>query len=86
MIAHWQEWTVGFIVLLCLARVAWGIWLFFRRVEKNENACDSCVSGCDLRDMLEKKRSECVNERTAAAPTAPARRHTPASRTKKCCG
>lgn len=32
---------------------------FFRRTRESENPCDSCVSGCDLKDMMEKKRQEC---------------------------
>lgn len=32
---------------------------FFRRTRENKNPCDSCVSGCELKDMLEKKRKEC---------------------------
>ena len=36
-----------------------GIYLFFRRTRESENPCDSCVSGCDLKDMMEKKRQEC---------------------------
>lgn len=34
-------------------------FIFFRRTRESENPCDSCVSGCDLKDMMEKKRQEC---------------------------
>ena len=30
-----------------------------KRIGESENPCDSCVSGCDLKDMMEKKRQEC---------------------------
>ena len=56
---NWQEWVVGVLVVLCIARIIYGIFLFFRRTRENKNPCDSCVSGCELKDMLEKKRKEC---------------------------
>ena len=56
---NWQEWVVGVLVVLCIARVVYGIFLFFRRTRENQNPCDSCVSGCELKDMMEKKRREC---------------------------
>lgn len=56
---NWQEWVVGVLIVLCIARVIYGIYLFFRRTRESENPCDSCVSGCDLKDMMEKKRQEC---------------------------
>ena len=52
---NWQEWVVGVLVVLCIARVVYGIFLFFRRTRENQNPCDSCVSGCELKDMMEKK-------------------------------
>ena len=56
---NWQEWVVGVLVVLCIARVIYGIFRFFRRTRENQNPCDSCVSGCELKDMMEKKRREC---------------------------
>ena len=53
---NWQEWVVGVLVVLCIARVVYGIFLFFRRTRENQNPCDSCVSGCELKDMMDKKR------------------------------
>ena len=53
---NWQEWVVGVLVVLCIARIIYGIFLFFRHTRENKNPCDSCVSGCELKDMLEKKR------------------------------
>lgn len=57
--SNWQQWVVGVLVVLCFARVIYGAYLFFHRSSKNENPCNSCVSGCDLKDMMEKKRKEC---------------------------
>lgn len=45
----------------CTLHCPCNIWnlSFFRRTRESENPCDSCVSGCDLKDMMEKKRQEC---------------------------
>ena len=56
---NWQDWVVGVLVVLCIARVIYGIFRFFRRTRENQNPCDSCVSGCELKDMIDKKRGEC---------------------------
>ena len=56
---NWQEWVVGVLVVLCIARLVYGIYTFFRRTRDSGNPCDSCVSGCELKDMIEKKRKEC---------------------------
>ena len=56
---NWQDWVVGVLVVLCIARVIYGIFRFFRRTRENQNPCDSCVSGCELKDMMDKKRGEC---------------------------
>ena len=63
---NWQEWVVGVLVVLCIARVVYGIFLFFRRTRENQNPCDSCVSGCELKDMMEKKRRECDVKKKSA--------------------
>ena len=56
---NWQEWVVGVLVVLCIVRLVYGIYTFFRRTRDSGNPCDSCVSGCELKDMMEKKRREC---------------------------
>ena len=56
---NWQEWVVGVLVVLCIVRLVYGIYTFFRRMRDSGNPCDSCVSGCELKDMLEKKCKEC---------------------------
>ena len=30
---NWQEWVVGLLIVLCVARILYGIYLFFRRVK-----------------------------------------------------
>lgn len=31
---NWQEWVVGLLIVLCVARILYGIYLFFRRVKE----------------------------------------------------
>lgn len=59
MMANWQEWVVALLLLLCLVRVGQGFLTFFKRSSRSKNPCDSCVTGCELRDLLEKKRQTC---------------------------
>ncbi len=56
---NWQEWAVGILIVFCVARIVYGIYLFFHRTEVSENPCDTCVTGCELKDMMQKKRNEC---------------------------
>ena len=60
---NWQEWVVGLLIVLCVARILYGIYLFFRRVKENDNPCASCASGCELKDMMEKKQKECSSKK-----------------------
>lgn len=41
---NWQEWVVGVLVVLCIVRLVYGIYTFFRRTRDSGNPCDSCVS------------------------------------------
>lgn len=56
---NWQEWVVGVLVVFCIARVIYGMFLSFRRMRENQNLCDGCVSDCELKNMMERKRREC---------------------------
>ncbi|MFV0545286.1 MAG: hypothetical protein ACK5ND_03655 [Bacteroides sp.] len=56
---NWQEIAVALLLAFSLGYVARKIYLFFRGVKKNDNPCENCVTGCELRDMLEKRRKEC---------------------------
>jgi len=56
---NWQEWIVAAFLLLCVIRIGMSIYSFFRRLEKKENPCESCASGCDLKRLLNEKRDEC---------------------------
>lgn len=69
---HWQEWAVGVLVFLCIVRIVRSVILFFRRTEKKENPCDSCVSGCELKNIKKKKPVNCPQKEE--------------SKKKKCCG
>lgn len=55
----WQEWVAGLLIILCVARIIYGTFLFFRRVRKGDNPCESCVSGCELKRMLDEKKHDC---------------------------
>ncbi|MDR0893561.1 MAG: hypothetical protein LBN24_13295 [Mediterranea sp.] len=57
---HWQEWVVGVLVALCIARVLYEVYLFFWRSPEKNNPCDSCASGCALKDMMSEKQHRCA--------------------------
>lgn len=59
---NWQEWIVGILLVLCVIRIVYGILLFFRRVKEKKNPCSRCISGCELKGMLEKKHMECPSK------------------------
>ena len=54
-----QEWVVALLIVLCVARMVYGIYNFFRSTKNNENPCASCASGCELKRQLDKKQQEC---------------------------
>lgn len=70
--SNWQNWAVGVLVALCIARVVYGMVLFFRRTQESRNPCDSCVSGCELKDMMGKHCEKCGTKKKNAK--------------KNCCG
>ena len=49
---NWQEWVVGVLVVLCIARIIYGIFLFFRHTRENKNPCDSCVVAVKLNFLV----------------------------------
>lgn len=55
----WQEWVVALLIVLCVARMVYGIYNFFCSTKNNENPCASCASGCELKRQLDKKQQEC---------------------------
>lgn len=68
---NWQEWIVGILIVLCIARFFYSIFLFFRRVQEKDNTCKSCISGCELKNQLDRKKQAC-------------KQNTPCEK-KKCC-
>ena len=56
---NWQQWAVAILLLLCIVRIGWGIYAFFRRTKENGNPCANCVTGCDLKRLMDEKRAEC---------------------------
>lgn len=63
MMNSWQEWAVALLLLLCAVRIGKGIYVFFSRMEKNNNPCDNCASGCELKGLYDKKRAACSDGR-----------------------
>lgn len=60
--SDWQEWVVRILIVFCVARMVFSISLFFRRAKKKENPCSSCVSGCELKDLMDEKRKKCQSK------------------------
>ena len=56
---NWQDWVVGVLVYSALPASYMEYFVFFVVTRENQNPCDSCVSGCELKDMIDKKRGEC---------------------------
>lgn len=69
---NWQQWVVAILLLLCVVRIGWSIYVFFRRVKEKNNPCENCVTGCDLKRLMDEKRAAC----------SPAKKE----KKKKCCG
>lgn len=69
---NWQQWVVAILLLLCIVRIGWGIYTFFRRTKENSNPCANCVTGCDLKRLMDEKRAACSV--------------TKKEKKKKCCG
>ncbi len=59
-----QDVIVYIIVACCFFWVIRRTLFWWRRAEKNDNPCASCVSGCDLKRMMDEKRRECqINQK-----------------------
>ncbi len=69
---NWQQWVVAILLLLCIVRIGWGIYTFLRRTKENGNPCVNCVTGCELKRLMDGKRAECSV--------------TKKEKKKKCCG
>lgn len=57
---NWQECIVAISVGICVLWIMHNIYLFFHRIKKKQNPCDNCVSGCELKKMMDKKKEECI--------------------------
>lgn len=62
MMASWQEWAVALLLLLCVGRIGKGLCSFFSRAGKKNNPCETCVSGCELKSIYDRKRTGCDKE------------------------
>ncbi|NDW11385.1 hypothetical protein D0T50_00585 [Bacteroides sp. 214] len=62
----WQGVITLLIVVLCFAEIIRRIIRFFHPTqEEKENPCLTCSTGCDLKELLEKKRNACKEEEKA---------------------
>lgn len=61
--SNWQEWVVGLLLLLCAVRIGQNIYAFFRRTKEKKNPCANCATGCELKQLYDKKRNKCSEER-----------------------
>lgn len=57
--SNWQNWAVALILLLCIVRIGQRVYAFFMKVKEKRNPCENCATGCELKQLYEKKRSEC---------------------------
>ena len=55
----WQDWVVALLIIACVVRIALSMRTFFRNTKENKNPCASCASGCELKNLYDKKRAEC---------------------------
>lgn len=62
-IVHWQEGIVILLLVLCAGFILKKIYFFFKASDKQKNPCEGCVSGCELRDLYEKKRHDCTQQK-----------------------
>lgn len=61
--SNWQTWVVAIILLLCVIRIGQSVYSFSRKVKEKRNPCEDCASGCELKQLYDKKRSECSAQR-----------------------
>lgn len=57
----WQEWAVAVLIVLCILQVVIRTRSFFQKINKKTSPCDSCASGCELKNQLNKKQQKCKN-------------------------
>lgn len=57
--SNWQNWAVALILLLCIVRIGQRVYAFFMKVKEKRNPCKNCATGCELKQLYEKKRLEC---------------------------
>lgn len=70
--SNWQSWVVALVLLLCVIRIGQRIYSFYRTIKEKRNPCENCATGCELKELYDKKRAECSGARKETK--------------KKCCG
>lgn len=61
--SNWQECVVVLLLLLCAVRISQNIYIFFRRAKDKKNPCANCATGCELKQLYDKKRAGCSEGR-----------------------
>lgn len=59
IIFDWQLCVVGLLVVACLVWTGRRIWLVSGSYKKNISPCDTCASGCALKDLYRKNGLVC---------------------------
>ena len=55
----WQDAVVYLLLIYCVWRIVSRIRIFFAGTAKKNNPCESCASGCKLKDLYEQQRKTC---------------------------
>ena len=61
--SNWQGWVVALLLLFCAVRIGMSIYSFFRRAREGGNPCDTCATGCELKQLLDEKCAGCSKDR-----------------------
>lgn len=57
--SNWQEWVVWILLVLCVARIVWGGYRFYRRTKRGESPCAGCSSPCKNRENAKIGKKNC---------------------------
>ena len=60
---NWQECIVALFLLLCVLYMGRSVYRFYRKLQKNVNPCDTCVSDCEIKRLYEHRRKRCEAEK-----------------------
>lgn len=55
----WQQIVVIVLLAICIAWIGYRAYMFFRQMREAKNPCATCVTGCELKQLLDNKQKEC---------------------------